>query len=137
MRQLREKPVGEEAASLVHGQRQEDYGDPLDNLKDIAAGWSTILGVEVDRRQVAHMMVWLKMCRDKNGRAGRDNEVDICGYAMLMQFEREDREQADRLDGGLHNSPFGTDTPSADHRGAQLLPSASADGPPTEIQEKT
>ena len=95
MRKFAEEPVGVTARNLVTGDRQKDYGDPLDNLATIATGWSQILGVEVTPRHVSHMMIWLKMMRDQNGNdspnAQRDNEVDICGYAHLLQFEREER----------------------------------------------
>jgi hypothetical protein len=91
MRKLLEEPVGVEASKLVVGDRQKDYGDPLDNLETIAKGWSTIIGAEVTGRQVSLCMIWLKICRDNNGGAGRDNEVDICGYAHLLQFDRESK----------------------------------------------
>jgi len=94
MRGFVEDPVAQTAIGLVKGQRQADYGDPIDNLTDIASGWSAILGVDVSPRQVSLAMIWLKICRDKNGSAGRDNEVDICGYALLLQYERESRTYA-------------------------------------------
>jgi len=88
VRKLREEPVGVEAAKLVHGDRQETYGDPIEMLEKIAKGWEAIAGVPLTARQVSHMMIWLKVARDTN-KAHRDNEVDICGYAHLLQFERE------------------------------------------------
>lgn len=58
----------------------------------IAALWSALLGVPITARQAIHMMILLKVSRDQAG-AYRDNEVDICGYAHLLQMDREDYEE--------------------------------------------
>lgn len=84
-------PVGVEASKLVTGSRQKSYGDPLENYDKIAEVWSALTGTSIDRRLAMHMMIALKMCRDLNV-PGRDNEVDICGYAHLLQFDREEQE---------------------------------------------
>lgn len=91
MRQFQEVPVGVEASELVTGERQEAYGDPLENYERQAKFIEAIVGVPVSRRQAMHIMIALKMCRDLT-KAKRDNEVDICGYAHLLQMEREDGE---------------------------------------------
>jgi hypothetical protein len=91
MRQLRDEAVGMEATKLVTGERQEAYGDPVENYERQAAFISAIVGVEVSRRQAIHIMIALKMCRDLTNPL-RDNEVDICGYATILQMDREDQE---------------------------------------------
>lgn len=95
MRRFKDEPVGVEAADLVGGERQKTYGDPLDNYPRIAAMWSAILGrkmrAPISRREAMHMMIALKQARDLN-HPFRDNEVDICGYAHLLQMDREDAE---------------------------------------------
>lgn len=101
MRQLKDEPVGLVAADLVTGERQKAYGDPLENYPRIAAMWSAILGrkmlAPITRREAMHMMIALKQSRDLNHPL-RDNEVDICGYAHLLQMDREDMENGGGLD---------------------------------------
>lgn len=74
-----------EAAGLVHGNRQEDYGDPLQSLERVAMMWSAILGVTVKPEQVPLCMIALKISRECH-RPKRDNRVDIAGYAELLQI---------------------------------------------------
>lgn len=94
MRELKEPPVGNEAVVLVTGPRQETYGDPLVNYEKIARLAEIIFDVKVTPRQCMHFMIGLKMCRDLTTPL-RDNEVDICGYAHLLQMDREDMENED------------------------------------------
>lgn len=91
MRKLINKPVGVEAEELVTGGRQKSYGDPLVNYEKIARLAEIIFGVKATPRQCMHFMIGLKMCRDLN-KPDRDNEVDICGYAHLLQMDREHRD---------------------------------------------
>jgi hypothetical protein len=98
MRGLDEKPVGIEAAELVTGERQASYGDPLDNYDRQAQFITAVLGPKlkepVSRREAVHIMISLKQCRDLSTPL-RDNEVDICGYATILQMDREDLELDD------------------------------------------
>jgi hypothetical protein len=73
-----------EAAEILRGARQGDYGCPERNHKRIAALWSTYLDTDITPRQVCGMMVLLKLSRDANS-PKRDNAVDIAGYAQLME----------------------------------------------------
>jgi hypothetical protein len=94
MRQLRDSPVGVEAAKLVEGERQETYGDPMMNYQKFARCLEIDLDLSpgsVTRRQAIHVMISLKKCRDLTT-PHRDNEVDICGYAHLLQMDREANE---------------------------------------------
>lgn len=93
MRQLRDLAVGIQAADLVIGERQKAYGDPLVNYERQAKFIEAIVGVPVSRRQAMHVMIALKMCRDLTMPL-RDNEVDICGYATILQMEREATEES-------------------------------------------
>ena len=77
------KTVLEEAGEIIAGERREAYGPARRSFERIAAGWSVLLGVEVSVEQVAHCMIWLKLCRETN-KPGRDNRVDICGYVALL-----------------------------------------------------
>lgn len=98
MREVKERAVGITAAELVMGDRQESYGDPLDNYDRQAAFITAVLGPKlkepVSRREAVHIMISLKQCRDLSTPL-RDNEVDICGYATILQMDREAMELDD------------------------------------------
>ncbi len=71
------------AQSLINGDRAEIYGDALDNHRNIAKGWSVILGQEVKPHQVALCMVWVKMARLVVTEDHMDSYVDMAAYAAL------------------------------------------------------
>lgn len=78
------KSILQEAEELINGDRAEAYGDAKTNFTKIAVGWSEIFGTNITAKQVALGMIWLKMCREGN-KSGRDNIVDIAGYAGLIE----------------------------------------------------
>ena len=71
-----------EAARIISGERNKQYGNPEDNFERTAKIWSVILGIEITNEDVAMMMVGLKMARyaSKSG-FQPDTWVDIAGYA--------------------------------------------------------
>ena len=75
--------VANEAIDLVTGDRAQDYGPATESFRRIASMWSAYLGVTITPRQVASMMILLKVSRDANG-PKHDNPVDIIGYSILM-----------------------------------------------------
>ena len=86
------QPVTCEAWEIVNGQRKEAYGAVRDSFGWIAAEWNLELGDQlkepISRQQVARMMIRMKLRRDIN-KHSRDNAVDICGYAELMNVLSE------------------------------------------------
>ena len=70
------------ADSLIHGEKREEYGGAEDSFTTIAQGWSSITASMITPREVALMMIWLKITREIN-KGKDDNLVDICGYAAL------------------------------------------------------
>lgn len=84
----------DEAATIIAGDRETDYGTAERNLCRISTMWTAYLGHDVTPRQVAMMMVLLKVSRDSN-KPKADNLIDIAGYAAL----------ADQLD-----APYGAYT---------------------------
>ena len=52
-------------------------------FENIAAGWAVIFKDGVTPKRVSLAMIWLKICRENN-KHGRDNLVDIAGYAALI-----------------------------------------------------
>ena len=69
-----------EAASILNGTRAQDYGE--NSLPRIAAYWSAYLNREVYGRDVANLMILLKVAREGHSQK-RDNHVDIAGYVAL------------------------------------------------------
>jgi hypothetical protein len=78
-----------EAARIVAGDRQADYGDMRASFGRIATIWSAILDTRVSPRDVARCMIALKLSRDLH-RPKRDNLVDIAGYAHCAQQLEDD-----------------------------------------------
>src|SRR3954466_9442603 len=77
-----------EAADLIVGQRQEDYGTPEENFGRIAEYFNIHFKKNLEQnipatpRQMAEFMVLLKMARTINSPT-RDSYVDIGGYAGI------------------------------------------------------
>lgn len=71
------------AATLVDGDRREAHGDPKQSFNRIAALWSAYTGVTISPKDVAQMMVLLKMARAMYGQHNDDDYVDQAGYIAL------------------------------------------------------
>jgi hypothetical protein len=50
-----------DAAALIDGQRQEDYGPPAENFARLAALWSAYAGHPFTAAQVCDMLALLKV----------------------------------------------------------------------------
>ena len=83
--------VLEEAQSIIYGDREKTYGHPAKNLKTIASMWNAYLNnmddgnFVVTAKDVAAMMMLVKVARFANDPSHRDNLVDVCGYAALIE----------------------------------------------------
>jgi hypothetical protein len=83
----KQESICEEAFRIQGGDRQQDYGNPATNLLEIGASWEWYLktscnaDVSISARDVAHMMVLMKIARNIH-KPKRDNWVDIAGYAQ-------------------------------------------------------
>ena len=75
--------------ALVKGDRQKDYGSPDVSFGRIAKLWSAHLGTEVTKRDVALMMILLKVSREKSNHKA-DNLNDIEGYVYCARILKED-----------------------------------------------
>lgn len=71
-----------EAARIITGDRDVQYGGPEENLTRIAKIWSVIFEREVTAEEVAMAMVGVKLARfvSKSG-FQPDTWIDIAGYA--------------------------------------------------------
>lgn len=78
----------EEAINLINGDRNVDYGDPVDDFTTTASLWQTYLSRTMDARgglylrahDVAVMMMLLKVARISWTPDKRDHWADIAGY---------------------------------------------------------
>lgn len=85
-----------EAERLVHGDRNADYGHPLDDFTRTAKIWSAILGTNVKPEQVGLCLIGVKLSRECN-RSKRDNLVDIAGYAETVEWLKDERYRRETL----------------------------------------
>ena len=70
------------AKHLINGDRHNDYGEASESFDRTAAMFSSYLGIEVKGRDVAALMILLKVSRLTTSTKD-DNWVDIIGYAAL------------------------------------------------------
>ena len=93
---VKSETILEEAQRLVHGDRGEAYGHPLDDFSRTAEIWSAILGIPVSAEQVSLCMVGLKISREVN-KPKRDNRTDGAGYFETLDMVREERARRERV----------------------------------------
>jgi len=75
-----------EADRLVHGDRGDDYGHPLDDFGRTGRMWGAILDIpDVSAEKVGLCLAALKLSREAN-RPKRDNRVDLAGYAETLEM---------------------------------------------------
>ena len=72
----------EAAIRIVTGDREEHYGSPENNFLTISDLWNAYLGENITTpKDVAVMMILLKVARIQGGNGTPDNWIDIAGYA--------------------------------------------------------
>jgi hypothetical protein len=81
-----------EAAALIVGERQANYGSPEVNFQRIATIWNVLKpGVDFSPADVALLMAGLKLARSAEGYK-RDSAVDGAGYLGIYAELSEDKE---------------------------------------------
>ena len=76
----------DDAAAIVNGEKQQQYGHPSVHFARVAAGWETIFADGIfDEERIALAMVWFKMCRQLQANK-RDNIVDAIGYLLTADM---------------------------------------------------
>ena len=77
------KSILSEAEDIVNGIRQSDYGDANESFSRIATIASVMTGKELSPEDCCAVMMAVKLVRESFNHK-RDNLVDLCGYAELM-----------------------------------------------------
>ena len=73
-----------EAADIINGDRQDEYGPPLENWSCIAAQWSATSGHTFTPVDVGLHMIQVKIGRVATGnKMSIDTFRDIIGYAAI------------------------------------------------------
>lgn len=72
-----------EADRIIHGDREKDYGAPIDSFTRLAAALALVFGHEVTPVQAAAAMIAMKLSRLAGGDYKDDTWVDLAGYAAL------------------------------------------------------
>ena len=81
---MKRQEVLEAAKALVYGDRNRDYGDPVQNHTNIGRVWGGILGTEpVPPALVAAMLAGVKLARLGYTLDHEDSWVDLAGYAAI------------------------------------------------------
>jgi hypothetical protein len=78
----------DEAKALTAGNRQADYGKATESFERIAAFWRVYLGNGITGKDVAMMMLLLKISRSLTSDK-RDTFVDMAGYVQLGYIVNE------------------------------------------------
>lgn len=85
--------VADEAAKLVEGHRQADYGHPSIDLGRTAKLWTALFDYQFSASDVAQAMRMVKESRLRNSPRHRDSLIDIVGYALAQEMIWEDEPQ--------------------------------------------
>lgn len=97
------KSLLQRAHETINGQRQQDYGDKLQNFAQTAMIWQGILAPKLQEtatitpEDVALLMIALKMSRLSKTPDHKDSILDIAGYAGCMDILQEDRDTGKKL----------------------------------------
>lgn len=89
---MRPADIASKAASLIGGNRAQTHGDFRQNHANIGALWTAYLSgrfatrhaIILSPKDVAAMMVLLKVARTMLGNYNSDDAVDACGYSAIM-----------------------------------------------------
>lgn len=88
----RREYILKKAEEIVNGEREGQYGTPENNFAIIADFWNIYLNnihnfkdqvIDIEPKDVAEMMILMKIARCTSGQYKDDNYIDICGYAAI------------------------------------------------------
>jgi hypothetical protein len=77
-----------DAHTIINGNRSTDYGSPTDSFTRIATIANAMTGLSLTPQQCCMVLMAVKLTR-QSYKHKRDNLVDLCGYAHLLnELER-------------------------------------------------
>ncbi len=83
-----------EAQRLVHGARNETYGDPIDDYTRTVNTFKSLMGDKKISEMTAEdgiiFMICVKLSREVNS-PKRDNNVDGAGYFECLEWTKDER----------------------------------------------
>ena len=88
------KSILSEAEDIVNGSRQSDYGDARESFSRIATIASVMVGKELSPEDCCAVMMAVKLVRESFAHK-RDNLVDLCGYANILNEIRESEKKGE------------------------------------------
>lgn len=80
----------QEAIRIRNGDRNVDYGDVRENFRRIKEILNTIQPKVFDEVDICNVMIATKLGRELHSHK-RDNLVDLCGYADILNILKEDQ----------------------------------------------
>lgn len=80
----KEESILEEAARILGGDRQADYGDPVRNFINIAKEVNRWCGTELSPLDCVNVHIATKTCREQF-KHKRDNQVDLVAYQEIKR----------------------------------------------------
>ena len=83
-----EKSILSEAEEIVDGIRHSDYGDARESFGRVATIASVMTRKELDPEDCCAVLMAVKLVRESFAHR-RDNLVDLCGYAELLNRLKE------------------------------------------------
>lgn len=88
------KSILSEAEDIVNGSRHSDYGDANESFSRIATIASVMTGKELSPEDCCAVMMAVKLVRESFNHK-RDNLVDLCGYANILNEIRESEKKGE------------------------------------------
>ena len=89
------KSILYEEEDIVNGRRQYDYGDAKESFSRIATIASVMTGKELVPEDCCAVLMAVKLVRESFNHK-RDNLVDLCGYAHIMNEIVESEKKKDK-----------------------------------------
>ena len=87
-RKIGDKSILSDAEEIVDGSRQSDYGDARESFGRVATIASVMTGKELAPEDCCAVLMAVKLVRESFAHR-RDNLVDLCGYAELLNRLKE------------------------------------------------
>ena len=86
------KSILSEGEEIVNGSRHSDYGDAKESFSRIATIASVMTGKELAPEDCCAVLMAVKLVRESFAHK-RDNLVDLCGYAHIMNELNENESE--------------------------------------------